>query len=251
MLKKVANTVLSPLGYQLIKSDNRTLYDLDEVFFDIYHKCQNYTMTSIQRMYSLYKATEYVVNFNIPGDIVECGVWKGGSSMLTASTLSKMGNIEKHIYLYDTYEGMAEPTGKDIETGSNAMVWKTWKHHQKENLNKWCYVPLEEVKVNMFSTEYPQDKLVFIKGKVEDTIPKIIPDKISILRLDTDWFESTYHELQHMFPRLSKYGVLIIDDYGFWKGVREATDKYFAENRIKMLLNRIDECGRIGIKVDD
>lgn len=251
MFKKVANAVLSLLGYQIVNSHNRTLYDLDEAFYDGYRKCYKYTMTSIQRLYSLYKATEYVVNFNIPGDIVECGVWRGGSCMLTTITLSKMGNTQKRIYLYDTYEGMAQPTDKDIEVGNNLMAWKTWKQHQKETFNKWCYSPIEEVQVNLISTGYPQDKLVFVKGKVEETIPKIMPDKISILRLDTDWYESTYHELCHLFPRLSKFGVIIIDDYGFWKGVREATDKYFAENKIKMLLNRIDECGRIGIKVDD
>ena len=251
MFKIVANSVLNLLGYQIVNTYNRSLYDLEEEFCEIYSKCNNYTLTSIQRMYSLYKATEYVANANIPGDIVECGVWKGGSSMLTALTLSKMRKTEKRIYLYDTYEGMSQPTDKDIEAGKNLMAWKTWNQSQKENFNTWCYSPIEEVKSNLISTGYPQDKLVFVKGKVEETIPQIMPDKISILRLDTDWYESTYHEFCHLFPRLSKFGVIIVDDYGFWKGVREATDKYFAENKITMLLNRIDEAGRIGVKVDD
>jgi O-methyltransferase len=251
MFKIVANSVLNLLGYQIVNSQDRSLYDLEEGFYDVYSKCHKYTLTSIQRLYSLYKATEYVVNANVPGDIVECGVWRGGSCMLTAFTLLKMGNTQKRICLYDTYEGMAQPTEKDIEARNDLVAWKTWKRHQKETLNKWCYSPIEEVKVNMISTGYPQDKLVFVKGKVEETIPKIMPDKISILRLDTDWYESTYHELCHLFPRLSKFGVIIIDDYGFWKGVREATDKYLTETKMNLLLNRIDECGRIGIKVVD
>jgi len=120
---------------------------------------------------------------------------------------------------------------------------------QSEGFNEWCYSPLEEVQKNLYSTNYPKEKITFIKGKVEETIPNIIPEKISILRLDTDWYESTYHELMHLFPRLSKGGVLIIDDYGHWKGSREAVDKYLKENEISMLLNRIDYTGRIGVKV--
>jgi len=90
--------------------------------------------------------------------------------------------------------------------------------------------------------------LIFIQGKVEDTLPKITPEKISLLRLDTDWYESTYQELLHLFPKLSKGGTIIIDDYGHWKGAREAVDDYFKEKGIKILLNRIDEIGVIGIK---
>jgi len=98
------------------------------------------------------------------------------------------------------------------------------------------------------STKYPKDNLIFVKGKVENTIPAIIPDKISILRLDTDWYESTYHELVYLFPKLVKDGVLIIDDYGHWKGAREAINRYFQEKKIKILLNRIDYTSRIAIK---
>lgn len=100
----------------------------------------------------------------------------------------------------------------------------------------------------MLSTGYPEEQLVFVEGKVEDTIPRVIPDKIALLRLDTDWYESTYHELCHLFPKLSTGGILILDDYGHWKGAREAIDKYFLDNRIRMFLHRIDYTGRIGVK---
>ena len=84
---------------------------------------------------------------------------------------------------------------------------------------------------------------------MEDTIPQNIPDKISLLRLDTDFYESTYHEMVHLFPRLSVNGLLIIDDYGYWKGQKEAIDQYLRENKINMFLHRIDEQGRIAIKL--
>jgi hypothetical protein len=105
------------------------------------------------------------------------------------------------------------------------------------------------VKNNLYSTGYPRENIIFIKGKVEETIPAVIPDKIAILRLDTDWYESTYHELLHLFPRLSVHGVLILDDYGCLKGAKRATDTYFNEHGVKVLLNRIDYSGRIAIKV--
>ncbi len=221
--------------------------DMDNEFVKIYIQCKEKTMTSIERMFSLYKAIEHIIKHNIPGDIVECGVWKGGSMMLAALTLIKMNEIGRKIYLYDTYEGMSEPTLHDIRSSDNYKAQIKWYQLKKSNL-KWDYASLEEVKKNMYSTKYPKENLMFIKGKIEDTIPEIIPEKISILRLDTDWYESTYHELIHLFPKLVKYGILILDDYGHWKGAKEATEKYFKEKNIKIFLNRIDKTGRITLK---
>lgn len=223
-------------------------YDMDKEFINIYNQCKKYTMTSIERMFSLYKAIEYIVKLKIAGDIVECGVWKGGSMMLTALTLIKFNDIGRKIYLFDTYEGMSEPTLHDIRIYDKFKAKNKWHQLKKSNL-KWDYSSLEEVKKNLYSTKFPKENLKFIKGKVEETIPKTIPEKIAILRLDTDWYESTYHELIHLFPKIVKYGVLILDDYGHWKGAKEATDKYFRENNIKIFLNRIDNTGRIAIKV--
>lgn len=225
--------------------------DLEKNFIEILNKCKNFTMTSKERMYSLYNATKYVVQKKIPGDIVECGVWKGGSMMLCALTLLTMNNTEKKIYLFDTYEGMTAPTEKDIRNFDNKLAYNVLWDDGKKNEEFWCYSSLEEVKKNLYSTKYPKDKLIFVKGDVKETIPKTVPQKISILRLDTDWFESTYHELNYLFPKLSTNGVLIIDDYGFWKGSREATDKYLQEKNIKILLNRIDHSGRIAVKLNE
>jgi O-methyltransferase len=249
MIKKTVLNFISRLGYTVTKNDDGTRVpaDMDKGFSDIYFKAKPFTMTSTERCYSLYKAVEYVSLNKIEGDIVECGVWKGGSSMISALTLQKMGIKDKNIYLYDTFEGMSEPTSEDF-SDSDGDAYKTWEENNKNGINEWCYSPIDEVKTNLLSTGYPSEKLFFVKGKVEDTIPASLPSKISLLRLDTDWYESTYHEFVHLFPLLSQNGVLIIDDYGHWKGAREATDKYFREKNIKILLNRIDYTGRIGIK---
>jgi hypothetical protein len=104
------------------------------------------------------------------------------------------------------------------------------------------------VKNVLYGTGYPVHKIHFVQGRVEETIPACAPDPISLLRLDTDWYASTKHELVHLFPRLSHGGVIIIDDYGHWKGSREACDEYFRSNGIPILLNRIDYTGRIALK---
>ena len=87
-----------------------------------------------------------------------------------------------------------------------------------------------------------------VKGKVEDTLPGHAPDHIAVLRLDTDWYASTKHEMEHLYPRLARGGVLIIDDYGHWAGSRQAVDEYLAEHGIHLLLNRTDYTGRMALK---
>jgi hypothetical protein len=107
---------------------------------------------------------------------------------------------------------------------------------------------LADVKRNMALTGIESDQMIFVKGKVEDTIPNTIPEQIALLRLDTDWYESTKHELIHLYPKLIKKGILIIDDYGHWKGCKEAVDEYFAQHKIHLMLNRIDYTGRLAVK---
>lgn len=103
----------------------------------------------------------------------------------------------------------------------------------------------------MARSGYPTAQLHYIRGKVEDTIPSAVSERIAILRLDTDWYESTLHELRYLFPLLSQAGVLIVDDYGYWQGARDAVDQYLTEQRVKMLLNRIDFTGRLGVKLSE
>ena len=255
--KEFLQTILGRLGFELIVTGHKghiTIYngfpkDMDERFKEIYDECKAYTTTSIERMYALYKAVEYIIHKQIPGDFAECGVWRGGSTMIMAHTLLKaQQNATRNIYLYDTFAGMTKPTEKDVCISDASPALNTWKKMQKKNYNTWAYSPLDEVKTNMFMTGYPEDNIILVKGKVEDTIPGTVPERIALLRLDTDWYESTYHELQYLFPLLSHGGVLIIDDSGHFSGAKEAVDTYLKENNITLLLNRIDYTGRIGIK---
>jgi len=209
---------------------------------------QPFTMTSRERIVSLIRALEYITANSIEGDIIECGVWKGGSSMSIVKALQNKNINNRELYLYDTFEGMTEPELVDKsfdEIDAKSML----KNEDKKTSIIWAYSELEEVKNNLFSTGYPKEKIHFIKGKVEDTLPLNMHKKIAILRLDTDWYSSTKVELELLFPKLAKGGILIIDDYGHWQGAKKAVDEYFEKNKIPIFLHRIDYTGRMAIKM--
>jgi hypothetical protein len=211
---------------------------------DIVRAVRPWTMTSAERIYALIQAVRYISSNDIEGAIVECGVWKGGSMATIAKILLQLEDTTRDLYLFDTFAGMTEPTANDIDySGRQASVVLS------EDIGTKCEdAPLEQVKEVLYGTGYPKERMHFICGNVEKTIPASAPDLISLLRLDTDWYASTKHELVHLFPRLAQAGVLIIDDYGHWKGSRQACDEYFAQNRVPILLNRIDYTGRIALK---
>ena len=248
-LKSLVHKSVNSTGYKITKiNDIDPVIDSDQNFLNIYENCKSKTMTSKERMYALHESVKYIINNGIPGAFVECGVWKGGSSMMIARTLLEMGVSDREIFLFDTFEGMTEPTELDSKVeDNNFSVLGYWNKNQKGEYNDWCYASISEVRENMLSTNYPEGKMLFVKGDVAVTIPKTTPDSISLLRLDTDWYESTIHELNHLFPILSNSGVLIIDDYGSWSGAKKAVDEYFSVGQI--LLNRIDYSGRIGVKL--
>jgi len=250
-MKKIILGLLERRGIYITK--DKMLVSLEDIqddeFWKIIAPCKPYTMTSVQRMYGLYQSVNYILDNNIPGDFVECGVWRGGSSMIIAKLLVKKKVKNRRIYLYDTFEGMSEPTQNDFDLdGKMATDLLNENIEDKEN-SVWCLASLPDVQKNLRSTGIADNQLVFIKGKVEDTIPSTCPEKISFLRLDTDWYESTKHELIYLYPILEKNGVLIIDDYGHWGGCRKAVDEYFTQQPNKILLNRLDYTGRSGVKI--
>lgn len=219
---------------------------------EIIDKVRPYTMTSPLRVEALLRAVRYVVSRNIPGAMVECGVWRGGSVLAIISQLQAMGVNDRDIYLYDTFEGMTEPTEKDTSSFESPAL-ETWNRDKELSQKSWngLFAPEifneSDVVSLIRGTGYPSEKLHFIKGRVEETIPSNMPEEIAILRLDTDWYESTLHELVHLYPVLQGGGVLIIDDYGHWDGARIAVDEYFA--KAPLLLHRIDYTGRSAIKI--
>jgi hypothetical protein len=212
-------------------------------------KVKKYTMTSDERLVALSRAIDYIEANNIEGNIVECGVWRGGSMMLAALKLIELKNTKRKLYLFDTFEGMTEPSSAD-KLAVNAQIAKTLLQQQEkgDGNNIWCISSLEEVRKNLQSIPYPKENIYYIKGKVEETLPYEEIKRIALLRLDTDWYESTKHELETLFDKIETGGVLIIDDYGHWTGSKQAVDEFIKKNKIKIFLNRIDYTGRLGIK---
>ncbi|MES2807671.1 MAG: TylF/MycF/NovP-related O-methyltransferase [Bacteroidota bacterium] len=253
MIRKTVRGIAQKFGYDIVKPDERLVVDGLPADFDketvaTYKKVKPYTMTTPERIASLCNAVNYLVKNNIQGDFVECGVWRGGSTMAAIDTLLKAGDKNREIYLFDTYEGMSEPTEVDkVFTGTDALELMNTTERE-DPTSVWCYSTIDEVQKNVGSLGYPTAKVHFVKGKVEDSIPNTLPGKIALLRLDTDFYESTKHELEYLYPLLVPGGVIIIDDYGHWEGARKAVDEYIDAHKLPLLLNRIDYTGRIGIK---
>jgi O-methyltransferase len=209
-----------------------------------------FTMTSLERLVALSRAVDHIVTNNIEGDIVECGVWRGGSMMMIATKLIQLKNDSRDLYLFDTFEGMSAPGYEDVSAVDNLNAQKLLDGSDKmAGNNVWCYSSLDEVKLNLQKTNYSPHKLFFVKGKVEDTLPHPSIGKIALLRLDTDWYESTRHELEILFDKVVTGGVLIIDDYGHWSGSKKAVDEFIEKRKLNIFLNRIDYTGRLAIKL--
>ncbi|MDR1646903.1 MAG: TylF/MycF family methyltransferase [Zoogloeaceae bacterium] len=254
VIRHLIRNTLHHFGYDIIRyspdsplGELASVRDLSTEQLDIIRFARPFTMTSVERMAALINAVAHISQNGIEGDIVECGVWRGGSMMIVARTLLACGDRSRSLYLFDTFEGMSLPTETDRSfDGISAL---SQLQQTPSGTGIWCHASLEDVRENLFSTGYPPEKIHFIKGKVEDTIPQAIPPRLALLRLDTDWYESTKHELEHLYPLLNSKGVLIIDDYGHWQGARKAVDEYFSGR--ECYLHRIDYTGRILVRTDD
>jgi O-methyltransferase len=240
-LKNAVKSVLRTAGLELTRVTDSKLFDQPQWIGDIVSRVQPYTMTSPERIVSLCQAIDHVAKWKIPGDVVECGVWRGGSMMAVALTLLHRQSTDRKLYLYDTFAGMTEPTEHDIEAQTGRAAGAFYD-------GRAVACGIEEVMHNIRQCSYPFDKVKLVCGDVQETIPDTAPERIALLRLDTDWYASTKHELTHLWPRLSPQGVLIIDDYGHWAGAREAVDEFLEQLNVPIFLHRIDYTGRLVVK---
>lgn len=206
------------------------------------------TMTSPERLIALIRAIDHLERNRIAGDIVECGVWRGGSMYAAAKTLLKTSNVRRKLWLYDTFEGMPPPTKHDVDFRGNEADALLASDHRDDPQGVWCVSGLTEVQQHLEASGYPAEQIEYVVGPVEETLPRRTPDRIALLRLDTDWYRSTRCEMDILYPRLVSGGILIVDDYGHWQGCREAIDEYVAEHGLCLFFSRIDYTGRIAVK---
>lgn len=201
-----------------------------------------YTMTSPAARAAMAAAVRKADAEQTPGDIVECGVWRGGNIII-----ARLLSPSRTCWLYDTFTGMTEPGPLDI-TRKGKIALDGYRRRRDAGIG-WCDASLDEVKAALSETHiFDEARLRFIVGDVAETllVPANLPDRISVLRLDTDWHASTKLELEVLWPRLQRGGTLIVDDYGHWKGCREAVDAFFATKR--QPLWKIDYTARMMVK---
>lgn len=247
--RKLIDPLLAKAGYRLSRLAPKEFpVDFDARDADVVsHVSRNgLSMTTFERMYATLMACRHVCDVGVEGDFVECGVWRGGNAMIAADVFRRIAPRRK-AYLFDTFAGMTEPTDVDVSRGGvNAK--SEYAQHQRQDYNEWCFASLEDVQES-FRARGLLSQAVFVKGDVLQTLKNSekLPEKISVLRLDTDWYESTKMELEVLYPRLQIGGVLIVDDYGYWGGAKKAVDEYFLEHP-KPFLQYIDHTGRIGVK---
>jgi len=247
-MKKIIRSVFTRMGFTIQRIGGDPRKRKDAFTEEVIAKVQDFTMTDADCISALIDAVNYLEINKIEGDFVECGVWKGGSILTMIETLKKNKSYDRSLYLYDTFEGMSEPTVHDKDfTGEDAANLLSENKKSTENA-MWAYAPFDFVKNVIYNKGYPDDKIKMTVGKVEDTIPGVLPGKIALLRLDTDFYESTRHELEYLFPLLVTGGILIIDDYGCWQGARKAVDEYFEKNKTKIFLSSINWTAKIAIK---
>jgi hypothetical protein len=259
LLKRQIRRAFNRFGLDLVRLQPRPTQNPDQQVVEfpcdftprdiaIMERVLPYTMTSPERLLSTVQAVRYVTENRIPGDFVECGVWRGGSVLAMLLTLLEYGVTDRKIHLFDTFEGMTEPTEADRDLMNEDAAAILARTERKAGMNVWCIASEQDVRQTVSIAGYPAENIHFAVGDVLKTIPEAAPERIALLRLDTDWYESTRHELIHLYPRLAPQGVLIIDDYGFWQGARQATDEFFATLDAKPLLHRSDFTGRCCIK---
>ena len=214
-----------------------------------YVRSNGLTMVSDERLFATILACKHVVERSVDGEFVECGVWRGGNALLAAGVFKLYGASRK-VYLFDTFAGMTLPTAYDTAAITGEAARALYLSGQRESHNELCYASLEDVKGVFARANLLDSNIIFVKGDVLNTlaVPDNLPLKIAVLRLDTDWYESTRMELETLYPRLSVDGVIMIDDYGHWTGARRAVDEYFARGQ-RPLLQYTDATGRAGVKV--
>ena len=255
IIYKISRSIAKKFGYKLVQKNNENLnfqfpeYSDDEL--RLIEISKKNTMTSYQKLNFLLRSIEHVYNNKIDGDFVECGVWKGGNIILFKNMINKLNMQNKKIYAFDTFEGMTKPSDIDVDLRfkqekAEDVMERSPKDYNIHNIHS--YYPIEKVKKNIIESCNDLENIKFIKGDVLKTllISDNIPEKISILRLDTDWYESTKIELEILFPKLVNNGILIIDDYGDYKGCKKAVDEYFRDKKFNIF--KIDSGGRMLIK---
>ena len=194
-------------------------------------RVKRFTMTSPQMCRRLWNQCHQLLQSNVSGCFVECGVWKGGSAAIMGLALQH-ANQKRDLHLFDSFEGLPEPSEAD---GPSAAAYSSGQSSGKLSPIKRCEADLDEVQDFLFlKTRLNPAHVHFHVGWFQATVPAAAPRlrPIALLRLDGDWYESTRLCLEHLYPNVSPGGIIVMDDYWAWEGCRKATDEYRQTHQI-------------------
>lgn len=247
-----ANSILHRFGLRLVRHEPRPV-EFDDEDAGVVEAVlgRRLTMAGPERLFTTLLACRHVCSAGVEGDFVECGVWRGGNSIVAADVFLRH-SPDRRVFLFDTFAGMTEPTAEDFNNRDRQSAMPMYRRSMRDSHNEWCYASLGDVEANFSAFGLPGSRVRFIRGDVVETlgVPGNLPERISVLRLDTDWYESTKRELEVLWPRLQLGGVLIIDDYGHWGGAKQAVDEFF-DGRRRPFLTYTDYTGRVAVKTTD
>ena len=253
-IAKLINLLLKRFGLKIKRftpsGEVFTAMDASSVDLKIYQSVSSFTLADPDPILSLIQSVRYVIENKTEGDFVECGTWRGGCAMAIALTLLDLGVTNRVIWVYDTFTGMTEPSALDFVNDKHRTSGKELlqKYNSLTTESDWERVSLEGVRQSLISTGYPIQNFRLVKGSVLDTLDLDLPEVVCLLRLDTDWYDSTKKELEVIYPKLSEGGVCIVDDYGAWAGSKQAVDEYFSWNPPRPLFHVTNWTVRTWIK---
>lgn len=204
----------------------------------LFLKVKPYTMVSLYRLQNIYKLARTVEKNSLVGAFVECGVWRGGCSAVMAYA-AKEAQSNRKIWLFDSFRGLPEPTKKD---GSRARVFSSNRTSGSlRTINKNVGTVMHVKKI-LSKLNVDINNVEIRKGWFQNTLPKAKKEieNIAILRLDSDWYESTKACLENLYDLVVKGGFVVIDDYGTWEGCRKAVDNFIKKRGLRVKLIWVD-----------
>jgi hypothetical protein len=253
IIRKIAQSALASVNLKIVNAKTNSGIPIEltkeEAGIIDYVVGNGLTSASRARVASTIAACRYAVDRSLGFPFVECGTWRGGNAIAAAMTFD-LYQAENEIWIYDTFAGMTAPGKRDRNAHSNEDVERKYRRRIDGANVDWCFASKADVIGNVERAGLEISRFRLIEGDVLSTLvlPENLPEAISVLRLDTDWYESTLQELRVLYPLLSNSGVLLIDDYGHWEGARAAVDEYFVSFPPRPLLSAVDYTGRVGVK---
>lgn len=246
------NKVLSRFGYSIVKPENwrpKNNFERLNLPAEVEHHVRNNSMLSEIRLKNIVDISSYLLQNNIYGDFVECGVWKGGSVALMAYIMKEQDK-KRMLHLFDAFDDICEPDanvdgeraielvgGKENAQGRLQAVKGVYDYKGGHGNDVEAYTLITE------KIDYDKKFVKVHKGWFQDTLPmaKNEIDKIALLRLDGDWYSSTKVCLENLYDKVVNNGIIIIDDYGAYEGCKKAVDEFLNERNLTPFMINVDD----------